>query len=30
VVRDEREKNIGRNDTCWGGAGKKYKKCPGA
>jgi len=29
VVRDEREK-IGRNDPCWCGSGKKYKKCHGA
>jgi preprotein translocase subunit SecA len=30
VVRDEREKEIGRNDPCWCGSGKKYKKCHGA
>jgi len=30
VVKDEREKNIGRNDPCWCGSGKKYKKCHGA
>jgi preprotein translocase subunit SecA len=29
VVNDERE-NIGRNDPCWCGSGKKYKKCHGA
>jgi preprotein translocase subunit SecA len=29
VVKDERE-NIGRNDPCWCGSGKKYKKCHGA
>jgi preprotein translocase subunit SecA len=29
VVKDEREK-IGRNDPCWCGSGKKYKKCHGA
>jgi preprotein translocase subunit SecA len=29
VQKDEREK-IGRNDPCWGGAGKKFKKCHGA
>ena len=29
VVRDEKE-NIGRNDPCWCGSGKKYKKCHGA
>jgi preprotein translocase subunit SecA len=28
-VKDERE-NIGRNDPCWCGSGKKYKKCHGA
>jgi preprotein translocase subunit SecA len=28
-VKDEREK-IGRNDPCWCGSGKKYKKCHGA
>jgi preprotein translocase subunit SecA len=28
-VVDEREK-IGRNDPCWCGSGKKYKKCHGA
>ena len=26
---DEREQ-IGRNDPCWCGSGKKYKKCHGA
>jgi preprotein translocase subunit SecA len=30
VVKDEREKNIGRNDPCWCGSGKKYKRCHGA
>jgi preprotein translocase subunit SecA len=29
VVKDEKE-NIGRNDPCWCGSGKKYKKCHGA
>ncbi len=29
VVRDE-EAKIGRNDPCWCGSGKKYKKCHGA
>jgi preprotein translocase subunit SecA len=29
VVKTEREK-IGRNDPCWCGSGKKYKKCHGA
>ncbi|MDQ3725332.1 MAG: preprotein translocase subunit SecA [Actinomycetota bacterium] len=29
VVNDEHE-NIGRNDPCWCGSGKKYKKCHGA
>ncbi len=29
VVKDEQEK-IGRNDPCWCGSGKKYKKCHGA
>jgi preprotein translocase subunit SecA len=29
VVNDEKE-NIGRNDPCWCGSGKKYKKCHGA
>jgi uncharacterized protein YecA (UPF0149 family) len=24
------EDNIGRNDPCWCGSGKKYKKCHGA
>ncbi|MEX0619996.1 MAG: preprotein translocase subunit SecA [Solirubrobacterales bacterium] len=28
-VKDERE-NIGRNDPCWCGSGKKFKKCHGA
>jgi preprotein translocase subunit SecA len=30
VVRDEREKDLGRNDPCWCGSGKKFKKCHGA
>ena len=29
IVKSEREK-IGRNDPCWCGSGKKYKKCHGA
>jgi preprotein translocase subunit SecA len=29
VVNDEHD-NIGRNDPCWCGSGKKYKKCHGA
>jgi preprotein translocase subunit SecA len=29
VVRDEHDK-IGRNDPCWCGSGKKFKKCHGA
>jgi preprotein translocase subunit SecA len=29
VVKSEHE-NIGRNDPCWCGSGKKYKKCHGA
>jgi preprotein translocase subunit SecA len=29
VVKDEHE-NLGRNDPCWCGSGKKYKKCHGA
>ncbi len=29
VVKEDREK-IGRNDPCWCGSGKKYKKCHGA
>ncbi|MGZ5410870.1 MAG: preprotein translocase subunit SecA, partial [Solirubrobacterales bacterium] len=29
VIKDEREK-LGRNDPCWCGSGKKYKKCHGA
>ncbi len=29
VVKDEQDK-IGRNDPCWCGSGKKYKKCHGA
>ena len=28
-VKTERE-NIGRNDPCWCGSGKKFKKCHGA
>jgi preprotein translocase subunit SecA len=29
VVKSDRDK-IGRNDPCWCGSGKKYKKCHGA
>jgi preprotein translocase subunit SecA len=29
VHKDDRDK-IGRNDPCWCGSGKKYKKCHGA
>jgi len=29
VIKDEHE-NIGRNDPCWCGSGKKFKKCHGA
>ncbi len=29
VVKDDKER-IGRNDPCWCGSGKKYKKCHGA
>jgi preprotein translocase subunit SecA len=29
VVKDDKD-NIGRNDPCWCGSGKKYKKCHGA
>jgi len=29
VVKDE-SRNIGRNDPCWCGSGKKYKRCHGA
>jgi preprotein translocase subunit SecA len=29
VVKDEHEK-VGRNDPCWCGSGKKYKRCHGA
>jgi preprotein translocase subunit SecA len=29
VVKTDQEK-IGRNDPCWCGSGKKYKKCHGA
>ena len=29
VVNDEHD-NLGRNDPCWCGSGKKYKKCHGA
>jgi preprotein translocase subunit SecA len=29
IVKSERE-NIGRNDPCWCGSGKKFKKCHGA
>jgi preprotein translocase subunit SecA len=30
VVKSERERDIGRNDPCWCGSGKKFKKCHGA
>jgi Predicted metal-binding protein related to the C-terminal domain of SecA len=29
IVKSELE-SIGRNDPCWCGSGKKYKKCHGA
>ncbi len=29
VVKGEHD-NIGRNDPCWCGSGKKFKKCHGA
>jgi preprotein translocase subunit SecA len=29
-VTSEREKNVGRNDPCWCGSGKKFKRCHGA
>jgi len=29
IVKSERE-NVGRNDPCWCGSGKKFKKCHGA
>jgi len=29
VINDE-TRNIGRNDPCWCGSGKKYKRCHGA
>jgi preprotein translocase subunit SecA len=29
VVKEDKDK-IGRNDPCWCGSGKKYKKCHGA
>ena len=29
VVKDEHDK-LGRNDPCWCGSGKKYKKCHGS
>jgi preprotein translocase subunit SecA len=29
-VTSEREKNLGRNDPCWCGSGKKFKRCHGA
>jgi preprotein translocase subunit SecA len=29
VVKDEHDK-VGRNDPCWCGSGKKFKKCHGA
>jgi preprotein translocase subunit SecA len=30
VRKSDDEKNIGRNDPCWCGSGKKFKKCHGA
>jgi preprotein translocase subunit SecA len=30
VRKTDEERNIGRNDPCWCGSGKKYKKCHGA
>ena len=30
VRKSEEERAIGRNDPCWCGSGKKYKKCHGA
>ena len=29
-VTNDREKNLGRNDPCWCGSGKKFKRCHGA
>ena len=29
VVKDD-ERDVGRNDPCWCGSGKKYKRCHGA
>ena len=29
IVKSDKE-NIGRNDPCWCGSGKKFKKCHGA
>ncbi|OHB17218.1 MAG: preprotein translocase subunit SecA [Parcubacteria group bacterium RIFCSPLOWO2_01_FULL_40_65] len=29
AVKNSQEKEIGRNDPCWCGSGKKYKKCHG-
>jgi preprotein translocase subunit SecA len=29
-VTSDREKNLGRNDPCWCGSGKKFKRCHGA
>src|SRR5215210_645866 len=29
-VTSEREKTVGRNDPCWCGSGKKFKRCHGA
>jgi hypothetical protein len=29
-VTSDREKNTGRNDPCWCGSGKKFKRCHGA
>jgi preprotein translocase subunit SecA len=28
--RNDEHENIGRNDPCWCGSGKKFKKCHGA
>jgi preprotein translocase subunit SecA len=30
TVRKSEQQNIGRNDPCWCGSGKKFKKCHGA
>jgi preprotein translocase subunit SecA len=29
-VLNSAQENIGRNDPCWCGSGKKFKKCHGA